>query len=154
MNSSRLRRAGLADLPAIERLIEVAFTPYIERIGRPPGPMSADYARALTDSRVWVVEGSDRLDGVLVLETHDDHLLVDVIAVDPAAQGRGVGVALLDRAESDARALGLGELRLYTNEAMTENLDYYPRRGFEETGRRVDEGFRRVYFRKPVALHV
>lgn len=152
MDSSRLRRATIADLPVIERLIEVAFTPYVERIGRPPGPMTADYARALRDSAVWVVEGAGRLDGVLVLKTHDDHLLVDVIAVDPAAQGRGVGAVLLDRAESDARDRGLAELRLYTNEAMTENLDYYPRRGFEETGRQIDEGFRRVYFRKAVAL--
>jgi len=128
----------------------MAFTPYIERIGRPPGPMTADYARALADSRVWVVDGDGRLDAVMVLEEHSDHLLVDVIAVDPAAQGRGVGTVLLDRAEADARELGLTELRLYTNEAMTENLLYYPRRGFEETGRRTEDGFRRVYYRKAV----
>ena len=34
---------------------------------------------------------------------------------------------LLDRAEGDAAELGLTEIRLYTNEAMTENLSYYPR---------------------------
>jgi hypothetical protein len=31
---------------------------------------------------------------------------------------------------------------------MTENLAYYPRRGFVEIGRRVEDGFRRVYFSK------
>jgi ribosomal protein S18 acetylase RimI-like enzyme len=115
--------------------------------------MTADYARALVDSRVWVVDGDDRLEAVMVLEKHDDHLLVDVIAVDPAAQGRGVGAVLLEQAEIDARQLGLPELRLYTNAAMTENLAYYPRRGFEETGRRVENGFSRVYYRRDVAPH-
>ncbi len=116
--------------------------------------MTADYARALADSRAWVVDGDGRLDAVMVLEENADHLLIDVIAVDPAAQGRGVGTLLLDRAEADARVLGLTELRLYTNQAMTENLLYYPSRGFEETGRRTEDGFRRVYYRKSVAPHV
>lgn len=146
----KIRRAADADRPAVERLVAEAFTPYIERIGRPPGPMTADYGRALADSRVWVIDGDDGLDAVLVLEEHADHLLIEVIAVDPAAQGRGVGTVLLDRAEADARELGLPEVRLYTNAAMTENLLYYPRRGFEETGRRTEDGFRRVHYRKAV----
>jgi GNAT superfamily N-acetyltransferase len=39
-------------------------------------------------------------------------------------QGRGIGARLLDLAEDHARSLHLGEVRLYTNEAMTENLSY------------------------------
>ena len=37
---------------------------------------------------------------------------------------------------------------LYTNEAMVENLQLYPRLGYVETGRGVEEGYRRVYFEK------
>jgi hypothetical protein len=40
--------------------------------------------------------------------------------------------------------------RLYTNAAMTENLAYYPRRGYIETHRAAQDGFHRVFFRKPV----
>ena len=39
-----------------------------------------------------------------------------------------MGSRLLRLAEEQAHARGLPEVRLYTNEAMTENLDYYPRR--------------------------
>ena len=46
--------------------------------------------------------------------------------------------------------LGFSEVRLYTNEAMTENLSFYPRHGYHETGRAVQEGFRRVFFSKTV----
>lgn len=45
-----------------------------------------------------------------------------------------------------ARAQGLPELRLYTNEAMIENLDYYARRGYRETHRAVQHGLRREFF--------
>lgn len=110
--------------------------------------MDADFSAALNDSLVWLIERDNRVEAVLVLEHHADHVLIDTIAVDPRAQGRGYGARLLEGAEADARALGLTEVRLYTNEAMTENLTYYPRRGYEETGRRSEDGFQRVYFRK------
>ena len=110
--------------------------------------MDADFAAALDDSLVWLIERDDRVEAVLVLEHHADHVLIDTIAVDPRARGRGYGARLLERAEEDARALGHAEVRLYTNAAMTENLTYYPRRGYQETGRRSEDGFHRVYFRK------
>jgi hypothetical protein len=37
---------------------------------------------------------------------------------------------------------------LYTNEAMVENRRLYARLGYAETGRRVEDGYRRVFFRK------
>jgi len=58
---------------------------------------------------------------------------------------------LLDLAEQHARRLRLSEIRLYTNEAMTENVAYYARHGYVETHRAEQDGFRRVFFRKPVA---
>jgi ribosomal protein S18 acetylase RimI-like enzyme len=51
-------------------------------------------------------------------------------------------------AEEKAAEHGLPEVRLYTNEKMHENLDIYARLGFEETGRRLDGGYRRVFMRK------
>jgi GNAT superfamily N-acetyltransferase len=56
--------------------------------------------------------------------------------------------ALLGLAEGEARARGYSRVALYTNEAMTENLSYYPRHGYEETHGEPWNGFRRVYFTK------
>ena len=86
-----------------------------------------------------------------MLVVHPDHLLLENIAVLPSAQRRGVGARLLALAEDEARARGLGEIRLYTNEAMTENLAYYPRHGYAETRRAEQDGFRRVFFTKHLA---
>jgi hypothetical protein len=51
-------------------------------------------------------------------------------------------------AEGQAVAYGLPEVQLYTNEKMHENLAVYARLGFEETGRGLDGGYRRVFMRK------
>jgi GNAT superfamily N-acetyltransferase len=143
-----IRPADRNDLDAVRLTVEVAYTPYISRIGRPPAPMSADYGRAIAEHSVWVAEVGARVSGVLVLYPAPDHLFVDTVAVPPSIQGRGVGTALLAFAETQARSLGLGEVRLYTNELMVENLTYYPRRGYIEVGRGVDAGFNRVYYMK------
>jgi ribosomal protein S18 acetylase RimI-like enzyme len=78
----------------------------------------------------------------------DGHLLLDNIAVAPEAQGEGLGKKLVAFAESEALRRGFTELRLYTNEKMTENLTLYPRLGFEETHRGRQAGYDRVFFRK------
>jgi GNAT superfamily N-acetyltransferase len=79
-------------------LITDAYTKYIDRIGRPPAPMTADYAAAFEHSRVWVLVSDDAMVGALVTEDRGDHLLLETVAVAPAAQGHGYGRLLLDRA--------------------------------------------------------
>jgi ribosomal protein S18 acetylase RimI-like enzyme len=124
----------------------------VPRIGRRPAPMIADYAQAVRDGRVWVAVDNRVLVGLAVLILQPDHLLLENIAVSPSAQGQGIGTRLLALAEDHARRHGMSEVRLYTNEAMTENLAYYLRRGYIETHRAEQDGFRRVFFRKVVTL--
>lgn len=147
----RLRRATAADVEAIAGLVTESFGKYVERIGKPPAPMVADYAGLLGTSRVWVLERHETVIAVLVTQHHGDHLLLDTIAVAPGAQGGGHGRRLMERAERDAIEQGLTEVRLVTNQAMTENLVFYPRHGYRETGRGVQDGYRRVFFSKSIA---
>jgi len=88
--------------------------------------------------------------GVLVLRPVSGSLFLENVAVLPEFQGHGIGRALIAFAEQHGRELRLPEVTLYTNERMTENLRLYPKLGYVETGRRVEEGFARVYFRKPL----
>jgi len=110
--------------------------------------MTADYETLVAAGDVWVADADGRVVGVLVIRASGDALELENVAVDPAAQGLGHGRALVSFAESRARELGLEAVELYTNEAMVENLRLYPRLGFVETERRVEDGYRRVYFRK------
>lgn len=51
-------------------------------------------------------------------------------------------------AEQYARDRARSAITLYTNEKMHENLALYPKMGFVQTDARVEDGYRRVYFRK------
>lgn len=142
------RPAERRDVGQIARLARDAYQHYTARIGRAPAPMEADYAAVVSDGTMWIAEGDDQLLGFIVLIDADDHLLLDSVAVDPVARGRGVGAQLLALAENEARRRGYDRIKLYTNKAMTENLDYYPRKGYVETHRGEQDGYRRVFFTK------
>lgn len=145
-----LRVALAADVESVRQLVHRAFLPYAARINREPAPMAADYSRVVAERRCWVVEDNDRISGMIHTVPMAGYLEVETIAVAPEAQGQGIGARLLRFAEEQARAERLPEIRLYTNEAMTENLEYYPHRGFREVGRATQYGYRRVFFAKPV----
>ena len=142
-----IREADARDVPVIEQIVERAYEGYVARIGRRPSPMEQDYAERVASARVFVWD-EDGVKALLVLVPAADHLLIENVAVDPPAQGRGIGRRLMAYAEREAIALGLDELRLYTNAAMSENLALYPRLGYRETERRSEAGYARVYFSK------
>jgi GNAT superfamily N-acetyltransferase len=146
-----LRPALPADVGALREIAASAYAVYVERIGGEPAPMTADYGRVVDAGHAWVAQRGDRVIGLLVLVPAADHLLVENVAVAPQAQGLGVGGRLLHHAEDQARLQGLREVRLYTHELMVENLAYYARRGYRETHRGTDEGFRRVFLTKVLA---
>ena len=139
-----------ADRPAVEAIVEAAYSPWIACVGRKPGPMLDDYGALIRQGCVHVLDDGI-VQGVIVLRPEQDGMLLDNIAVAPSAQGRGHGRTMLDFAEHATRAAGLPAVRLYTNEAMTENIALYARLGYVETHRDIANGFRRVYMSKVLA---
>jgi len=140
--------AGPGDAAAVAACVRAAYAHYVARIGREPAPMTADYDALIAAGEVWVIRAGEGIAGVLVLRPQPPALLVENVAVAPAHQGEGLGRLLMAFADEHARAEGLGEVVLYTNERMTENLRFYPALGFTETGRAMQDGFARVFFRK------
>jgi ribosomal protein S18 acetylase RimI-like enzyme len=150
MAEKSVRPAEPEDAAAVRDLVRASYSKYVERIGKEPAPMLEDYAALIRAGEVWVLAGEagGEVLGVLVMRPAGDHLFVDNVAVAPRHQGRGLGRELMAFAEERARRDGLPEIRLYTNEKMLENLAVYAKLGFEETGRRLDGGYRRVFMRK------
>jgi GNAT superfamily N-acetyltransferase len=147
----RIRLAEPADVDAVRDCVRAAYSVYLERIGRRPAPMSADYQALVAAGEVWVATEEEAVVGVLVIRPRPDSLLLENVAVTPVRQGRGIGRALIAFAERRAAEIGLPAVELYTNELMTENLRLYPALGYVETERRREEGFARVFFRKDVS---
>lgn len=146
------RVACLADLPAVKRLNTAAYSVYQDRMDRLPAPVTHDYTTEVKSGRVWLVGGPEAPVGLIVLIPAGDSLLIENIAVAPAAQGRGVGRLLMEFAEQRATALGLRRLTLYTNEVMVENIAIYGRLGYRETERRSEHGYSRVFMEKRLPI--
>jgi GNAT superfamily N-acetyltransferase len=146
--SPDLRLATQNDIQVVEDIVRAAYSHYIPRIGREPGPMLDDYTALIAEGRVVVVELAGMVQGILVLIPHDDAMLLDNIAVEPNAQGQGLGRYMLEFAEQQALKAGYSAIKLYTNEAMTENISMYGRIGYVETHRVVEKSLRRVYMLK------
>ncbi len=142
------RPASGADVPEVTALVNAAYGHYVERIGMLPRPMNDDYAQVIANRRVTVAESNGTIVGVIVLDVDDEGFFIDNVAVDPSYRGRGLGRALLELAESQARRAGFDSIYLYTHEKMTENLAIYSSIGYVEYDRRSRGEFSLVYLRK------
>ncbi|MGV2973828.1 GNAT family N-acetyltransferase [Roseibium alexandrii] len=147
----KIRPAVPEDVSAVRACAEEAYAPYIVAIGRKPAPMIADFETQIGAGQVHVAEDeTGSLLGFIVFFPKADHMFLENVAVVLAAAGRGIGKALISHCEAKAHSLGLSAICLYTNEKMTANLRIYPRLGYKETGRRTEDGFNRVYFKKTI----
>ncbi|RAG84113.1 GNAT family N-acetyltransferase [Streptacidiphilus pinicola] len=105
----------------------------------------ADVAAAVRagDAALRVAFLDDRLVGLgywtrYSRPTHRPHADLEKVAVDPAAQGRGVGRALVSALVEDARAAGIEVLTLDARGDNANALHLYRTLGFTEYGRLPD----------------
>ncbi len=129
-------------------LVDAAYGHYVERLGGPPRPMTDDYEEVIRTRQVTVAERHGAVVGVIVLAVTDEGFLIDNVAVHPSHRGSGLGRALLEFAEAEARRARFDSIYLYTHERMTENLALYARIGYVEYDRRSHGEFSLVYLRK------
>ncbi|HPF22337.1 MAG TPA: GNAT family N-acetyltransferase [Hyphomonas sp.] len=125
----------MADVERVRSLSRLAYAKWVDLIGREPLPMTADYSVAVKDHLIDLWEENSRLIALIEMIDAPDHLLIENIAVNPDRQGRGCGGILLKHAEHVAYSLGHNELRLFTNAVFVSNIEFYLKRGYEETMR-------------------
>ena len=157
-----IRDGRSGDRADLVRIAGEAYAQYIPRMGKPPAPMLADFAKHLRDDTVLVAIASEATHGTtggetgnsegqvigfaIVLEKTDGYWLEN-IAVADGWRGRRVGKQLLTAVEKHVRGKA-DSYHLYTNVAMTENIAWYAGLGFTETERRTEAGYKRVFFCK------
>ena len=146
-NEPIIRIATISDVQGIAVCVKAAYQHYIDRIGKPPGPMLADYIKVIENHIVFVAEADDIV-GVLVLIQGSGNILLDNIAVHPEQQGKGLGKYLINLAESEAVQRGFKKIQLYPHQVMTENFEIYKSMGYLETERKNVQGYDRIYMEK------
>ncbi|MDQ2795082.1 MAG: GNAT family N-acetyltransferase [Bacteroidota bacterium] len=145
-----IRLATLADLPALLALVR-RVVPLMQASGN--FQWSADYPNEtvftadIAQGYLWVAEVDGELAGVAALTQDQDAeyaqadwdatepaLVTHRLAVDPAAQGRGVALALMAQAERQAVAQGLAFLRVDTNSENAATQRLFPKLGYRFAG--------------------
>lgn len=133
-----IRDAGSDDAAELVELIG--------QLGYPTGPVAVvrrlERLAATGVDRVLVADDDGRIVGLVgvhvsrSLEHDGDAAKISAIVVDGSRRGTGVGRALVDAAEAEARARGCEVLWLTTAERRAGTHAFYRALGFEETGRR------------------
>ena len=143
-----IRLAKLDDLDVIKACAYSAYELYVPRLGHKPAPMIADYEDQITQKTLHVLEDNNKVVGFIVFYPKDGYIHIDNIAIPPDLQRHGYGSKLIEYAEQQAKALGLHKVELFINEKMTENIEYYPSRGYTEFARMKEDGLERIFYRK------
>ncbi|KAL1876263.1 hypothetical protein Daus18300_002891 [Diaporthe australafricana] len=149
-----IEKAAPSDAEAIKQIVMSAYSKYVPRMGgQEPAPMTADYHTIIAShsQEVFILRRESDgivLGSILLSDPGDGSVKVNNLVIDSAAQGRGYGRLLMGFAEDVASARGRIALTLFTNEKMSENIVLYPKMGFVEVERKVEDGYSRVYFRK------
>ncbi len=138
-----LTTEGFSDWQALLALLHRAFALMQGRID-PPSSLhrldAAGLAAKARAERCFLAFRGGRLAGCVFCEPRPACLYIGKLAVDPPAQGRGIGRALLARAEAEARALGLPALELQTRIELAENHRAFAAMGFARTGETAHPG--------------
>lgn len=109
------------------------------KLGRALGLVQKEFADP--SNEIWVVEAEGKVRGMgsFLHRQNESHpliqpgsfLLVDVIVVHEAWQGKGIGKMVLDKAKSIAEEKGYGALRLKVYEKNESARRMYASQGFE-----------------------
>ncbi len=148
----RLRRATRNDAEAIGKLTRQVYAKWIAKIGREPFPMRANYMHAVEHHWIDLREIDGELKGLIEMIPKADHLMIENIAIAESEQGKGWGSALMAHAMALAKASGLPEVRLLTNQAFDTNMKFYGNLGFEHyRSTDLPDGGVTAHFRKTVS---
>jgi ribosomal protein S18 acetylase RimI-like enzyme len=126
----RIRRALADDAGAVRDLTRSAYAKWIPLIGREVTPATQDYDQIVRQDPVDLLFVDGELVALVWVVPHPDHLLIESLAVAPARHGEGHGRRMLVHAEGLAVAQGLPEVRLYTHQKFTSNIEFYRRHGY------------------------
>lgn len=134
-----IRKALSSDTAALIDVIDRAYEIY--RIELPDLPdVSAGVAEEIENGNVWVADDDGVMGGVFLM-FNPEYAVLTNIAVDPLQAGKGIGKALITRAEDECRNRSIKEFKLATHVNMPENVALYAHLGWVETSREGNKVF-------------
>jgi len=153
----RVRPATLEDVPSVMALVR-KVVPLMRASGNlqwdDQYPNPEVFTRDVREGQLWVAELGGALAGFAAITTDQEpeyaevgwdpaetSVVVHRLAVDPDLRGRGLALALMEKAEAVARERGIGVLRVDTNTRNEATRRLFPKLGYACAGE-IGLGFR------------
>lgn len=145
-----LRLANINDIPQILKLVS-EVVPIMNAAGNLQWDQNYPNKKVFTQDihlmKLWVAEVDGEIAGVSAITTDQDPEYAEVgwdlneiaivthrLAVSPGYHGRGVAVALMQKAEDEALRRGIKTLRIDTNSMNKATQKLFPRMGYVFAG--------------------
>jgi ribosomal protein S18 acetylase RimI-like enzyme len=146
----RIRAATVADLASIVRCANLAFASFAGLSDKQDVKLEESLRSQILEGSIQLMCDGAGVVGYISLWPTADQMFVDTLAVLPKHHRQGLGTQLLAFADNETLRLGRSSVNLFTKATMADNLVFYKRRGYRETGRCDDDGFCRVFFSKSI----
>jgi ribosomal protein S18 acetylase RimI-like enzyme len=167
----RIRLAQLEDIPAIMQIVRTVV-PLMRASGNlqwdDTYPNPAVFEEDIAQSQLWCAEIDGVVAGLVALTTEQSPeyvhagwdievpaIVVHRLAVNPAFQGRGAAIALMQQAEVVAEERGIDRVRVDTNTHNQVTQRLLPKLGYElsgEIGLEFRPGLRFFCYEKVLAV--
>jgi ribosomal protein S18 acetylase RimI-like enzyme len=147
----QIRAATETDLASIVRCADLAFASVTGHSDKRDVKLQDNLRSQILEGSIQLICDGAKVLGYISLWPSADQMFIDTLAVLPKHHRQGLGSQLLALADSETLRLGLGSVNLFTKATMVDNLEFYRRRGYRETGRCDDDGFCRVFYTKDIS---
>lgn len=128
-----IAKAAPADCADLARLIRHAFAAYrgvlVPESGA-HGETAETLKGALEQGPAFLARMDGETAGCIFTQRKKDNLYLGRLAVLPPLRHRGIGSALLNAVEAEARSLGIPRLELGVRLVLVENIRLFQRAGF------------------------
>jgi ribosomal protein S18 acetylase RimI-like enzyme len=145
MKTMLIVEATLADVPELNILINSSYRGNESKKGwtneadllegtRIDEEMLTEYINNKSVSILKYTNDSEQIIGSVYLEVREPKLYLGMLSVLPMLQGKGIGRALLEQAETIAKQLHCHTICISVIDVRTELINWYERRGYVFTG--------------------
>jgi ribosomal protein S18 acetylase RimI-like enzyme len=126
------KRLATIDDPAIYRLVVEQLVPFSRMYDSGNSVTYSEIRKRLNANKTFVIaKGYKRPYGFISIIRKSSKLFIDMLAVDPREQGKGIGHTLMKAAEDYGLSERCHTVELFVDDSNPKAIRFYSKRGYE-----------------------
>jgi len=141
----------LSEADVVREIIIEAYAPLKKKLSRLPGALQEGLdkiSRHIQMGNIYVAIVGDLVVGTMRVSLRGQVGVIARLAVRNSFRGRRIGTVLMDYAENTLKHKSATCIEIEVYGAVEDQIKFYQKRGYAETGRTVREGEEIILMRK------